>query len=71
MFGVMGVIIMIEYESGFLEDFKRVLKELILKGVGYFYDRIDDNVYSYLRVSLFGVSECFLVVDGRLVRGMW
>lgn len=67
----MGVIIMIEYESGFLEDFKRVLKELILKGVGYFYDRIDDNVYSYLRVSLFGVSECFLVVDGRLVRGMW
>lgn len=65
-----GAIITIEHESGLLEDFKRILKELIPKGAGYLHDRIDDNAHSHLRASLLGgASECFPVVDGRLVRG--
>ncbi|AMQ18456.1 secondary thiamine-phosphate synthase enzyme YjbQ [Thermococcus peptonophilus] len=69
--GATGAIITIEHESGLLEDFKRILKELIPKGAGYLHDRIDDNAHSHLRASLLGASECFPVVDGRLVRGTW
>jgi secondary thiamine-phosphate synthase enzyme len=69
--GATGAIITIEHESGLLEDFKRILKELVPKGAGYLHDRIDDNAHSHLRASLLGASECFPVVDGRLIRGTW
>ncbi|NJF25237.1 secondary thiamine-phosphate synthase enzyme YjbQ [Thermococcus sp. Bubb.Bath] len=69
--GATGAIVTIEHESGLLEDFKRALKELIPKGAGYLHDRIDDNAHSHLRATLLGASECFPVVDGRLVRGTW
>ena len=69
--GATGAIVTIEHESGLLEDFKRALRELIPKGKGYLHDRIDDNAHSHLRATLLGASECFPVVDGRLVRGTW
>ncbi|AEK73573.1 hypothetical protein GQS_08395 [Thermococcus sp. 4557] len=69
--GATGAIVTIEHESGLLEDFKRALKELVPKGKGYLHDRIDDNAHSHLRATLLGASECFPVVDGRLVRGTW
>ncbi|AFL95495.1 hypothetical protein CL1_1296 [Thermococcus cleftensis] len=69
--GATGAIVTIEHESGLLEDFRRALKELIPKGKGYLHDRIDDNAHSHLRATLLGASECFPVVDGRLVRGTW
>ncbi|WP_297437626.1 secondary thiamine-phosphate synthase enzyme YjbQ [Thermococcus sp.] len=69
--GATGAIVTIEHESGLLEDFKRALKELIPKGKGYLHDRIDDNAHSHLRATLLGASECFPVVNGRLVRGTW
>lgn len=69
--GATGAVVTIEHESGLLEDFKRALKELIPKGKGYLHDRIDDNAHSHLRATLLGASECFPVVDGRLVRGTW
>ena len=69
--GATGAIVTIEHESGLLEDFKRALRELIPKGAGYLHDRIDDNAHSHLRATLLGASECFPVVDGRLVRGTW
>ncbi|NJE11393.1 secondary thiamine-phosphate synthase enzyme YjbQ [Thermococcus sp. MAR1] len=69
--GATGAIVTIEHESGLLEDFKRALKELIPKGKGYLHDRIDDNAHSHLRATLLGASECFPVVDGRLMRGTW
>ncbi|WP_456421868.1 secondary thiamine-phosphate synthase enzyme YjbQ [Thermococcus sp.] len=69
--GATGAIVTIEHESGLLEDFKRALKELIPKGKGYLHDRIDDNAHSHLRATLLGSSECFPVVNGRLVRGTW
>lgn len=52
-----------EYESGLIEDFKVKMKELILKGVGYFYDRIDSNVYVYFRVFLFLNLEVVIFID--------
>ena len=69
--GATGAIVTIEHESGLLEDFKRALRELIPKGAGYLHDRIDDNAHSHLRATLLGASECFPVVNGRLVRGTW
>ncbi|WP_297475090.1 secondary thiamine-phosphate synthase enzyme YjbQ [Thermococcus sp.] len=69
--GATGAIVTIEHESGLLEDFRRALRELIPKGAGYLHDRIDDNAHSHLRATLLGASECFPVVDGRLIRGTW
>ncbi|HDZ36651.1 MAG TPA: YjbQ family protein [Thermococcus sp.] len=69
--GATGAVVTIEHESGLLEDFKRALKELVPKGKGYLHDRIDNNAHSHLRATLLGASECFPVVDGRLVRGTW
>ena len=69
--GATGAIVTIEHESGLLEDFKRALRELIPKGAGYLHDRIDDNAHSHLRATLLGASECFPVVEGRLMRGTW
>ncbi|NJE27123.1 YjbQ family protein, partial [Thermococcus sp. MV5] len=69
--GATGAIVTIEHESGLLEDFKRALMELIPKGAGYLHDRIDDNAHSHLRATLLGASECFPVIDGRLIRGTW
>ncbi|ASJ13250.1 secondary thiamine-phosphate synthase enzyme YjbQ [Thermococcus thioreducens] len=69
--GATGAIVTIEHESGLLEDFKRALRELIPKGRGYLHDRIDDNAHSHLRATLLGASECFPVVNGRLMRGTW
>ncbi|WP_297468362.1 secondary thiamine-phosphate synthase enzyme YjbQ [Thermococcus sp.] len=69
--GATGAIVTIEHESGLLEDFKRILGELVPKGRGYLHDRIDDNAHSHLRATLLGASECFPVVDGKLIRGTW
>ncbi len=69
--GATGAIVTIEHESGLLEDLKRTLRELVPKGKGYLHDRIDDNAHSHLRATLLGASECFPVVDGRLVTGTW
>ncbi|NJD98420.1 YjbQ family protein [Thermococcus sp. LS1] len=69
--GATGAIVTIEHESGLLEDFKRALRELVPKGKDYLHDRIDDNAHSHLRATLLGASECFPVVDGRLLRGTW
>ncbi len=69
--GATGAIVTIEHEPGLLEDFKGALRELVQAGKGYLHDRIDDNAHSHLRATLLGPSECFPVVDGRLVRGTW
>ncbi|WP_456365419.1 secondary thiamine-phosphate synthase enzyme YjbQ [Thermococcus sp.] len=69
--GATGAIVTIEHESGLLEDLKRTLRELVPKSANYLHDRIDDNAHSHLRATLLGASECFPVVDGRLMRGTW
>ncbi len=67
--GATGAVVTIEHEPGLLEDFKRALRELVPAGKGYLHDGVDDNAHSHLRATILGASECFPVVDGRLVRG--
>ncbi|WP_324736481.1 secondary thiamine-phosphate synthase enzyme YjbQ [Thermococcus sp. SY098] len=69
--GATGAVVTIEHESGLLEDFKRILKELVPKGQGYKHDLIDNNAHSHLRASLLGPSLVLPIIDGELVRGIW
>ncbi|MDV3102976.1 secondary thiamine-phosphate synthase enzyme YjbQ [Thermococcus waiotapuensis] len=69
--GATGAVVTIEHEPGLLEDFKMALKELVPAGKGYLHGGIYDNAHSHLRATILGASECFPVVDGRLVRGTW
>ncbi len=69
--GSTASIIATEYESGLIEDTKRVISELIKKGKGYFHDRIDSNAHSHLRTTLFGSEMTIPVTNGRLTLGTW
>ncbi|MBC7095212.1 MULTISPECIES: secondary thiamine-phosphate synthase enzyme YjbQ [Thermococcus] len=69
--GATGAIVTIEHENDLLEDFKRVLRELVPKGAGYKHDIIDNNAHSHLRASLLGSSLVLPIVDGKVVRGLW
>ncbi|HIP74776.1 MAG TPA: YjbQ family protein [Thermococcus paralvinellae] len=69
--GATGAVVTIEHESGLLEDFKRILRELVPKGQGYKHDLIDNNAHSHLRASLLGPSLVLPVIDGELMRGIW
>ncbi|USS40013.1 secondary thiamine-phosphate synthase enzyme YjbQ [Thermococcus aggregans] len=69
--GATGAVVTIEHEKGLLEDFKRILKEIVPKGAGYKHDIIDNNAHSHLRATLLGPSLVLPVVDGKVVRGIW
>ncbi len=69
--GATGAVVTIEHESGLLEDFKRVLRQLVSQGEGYLHDRIDNNAHSHLRATLLGPSLVLPVIDGKLIRGTW
>ncbi|KUK16624.1 MAG: hypothetical protein PWP49_1193 [Thermococcaceae archaeon] len=69
--GATGAVVTIEHESGLLEDFKRILKEIVPKSAGYKHDLIDNNAHSHLRATLLGPSLVLPVVDGKVVRGIW
>ncbi|KUK17345.1 secondary thiamine-phosphate synthase enzyme YjbQ [Thermococcus sibiricus] len=69
--GATGAIVTIEHENDLLEDFKRVLRELVPRGAGYKHDIIDNNAHSHLRASLLGSSLVLPIVDGKVVRGVW
>ena len=69
--GATGAVVTIEHENGLLEDFKRILRELVPKGQGYKHDLIDNNAHSHLRASLLGPSLVLPIIDGELMRGIW
>jgi len=69
--GATGAVVTIEHENGLLEDFKRILRELVPKGRGYKHDLIDNNAHSHLRASLLGPSLVLPIIDGELMRGIW
>ncbi|AEH24434.1 secondary thiamine-phosphate synthase enzyme YjbQ [Pyrococcus yayanosii] len=69
--GATGAVVAIEHEEGLLEDFRRLLRELVPKEKGYLHGRIDDNAHSHLRATLLGPSLVFPIIDGELVRGTW
>ena len=69
--GATGAVVTIEHEKGLLEDFKRILKEIVPKGAGYRHDLIDNNAHSHLRATLLGPSLVLPIVEGKVVRGIW
>lgn len=61
-----------EYESNLIEDFKAKMKELIPKGAGYSHDRIDSNAHAHLRASLLLNPEVVVPIDqAELQLGTW
>ena len=69
--GSTGALTAIEFESGVLDDFRKVLEKLVPKGAGYKHDRIDSNAHSHLRASLLGPSLSLAIHNGRLQLGTW
>ncbi|AIF70304.1 secondary thiamine-phosphate synthase enzyme [Palaeococcus pacificus DY20341] len=69
--GATGAVVAIEDEDGLLEDFKRILEELVPKGGGYNHDMIDSNAHSHLRATLLGPSLVLPIANGKLIRGIW
>ncbi len=69
--GSTGAIACTEYESGLLQDNKKILKNLIPRGSGYKHDEIDNNAHSHLRSTLLGSEITIPVINGRLVLGTW
>jgi secondary thiamine-phosphate synthase enzyme len=69
--GSTGAITTMEYESGAIADFKRLIKELAPKGANWLHDRIDNNAHSHLRAALIGPSLTIPIKDGELVLGTW
>ena len=69
--GSTGALTAIEYESGVLDDFRKILHKLVPKGAGYKHDFIDSNAHSHLRASLIGPSISISIQDGKLQLGTW
>jgi secondary thiamine-phosphate synthase enzyme len=69
--GSTGALTAIEFESGVLDDFRKLLEQLAPKGAGYKHDRIDSNAHSHLRASLLGPDLSLAVHKGKLQLGTW
>ncbi|MBO5965666.1 MAG: YjbQ family protein, partial [Methanobrevibacter sp.] len=60
-----------ENEKGLLNDFEKVLKDLVKEKDNYKHDFIDNNAASQIRAFFLGSSETIPIVDGRLDLGTW
>ena len=60
-----------ENEKGLLNDFEKVLKDIVKENDNYRHDFIDNNAASHIRAFLLGSSETIPIVDGRLDLGTW
>jgi len=69
--GATGSIVTIEDEKGLIEDFKRIVSELVPQRSGYLHNRIDNNAVSHLRATILGSERAFPIADGKLIRGTW
>ncbi len=63
----------IEFESGVVEDFSRLLEKIAPSNIPYRHDQRwgDGNGYSHVRASLIGPSLVIPFSDGRLALGTW
>jgi len=63
----------IEYESGALDDLRRLLDEVAPPDRDYRHNLRwgDGNGHAHLRAALLGPSLTIPVVDGRLILGTW
>ncbi|MBW2621400.1 MAG: YjbQ family protein [Deltaproteobacteria bacterium] len=71
--GSTGALTTIEYESGVLEDLKRVIEKLAPKDAHYEHDRRwgDGNGYSHVRAAFMKPSLSIPIQNGRLALGTW
>ena len=71
--GSTGALTTIEYESGVLEDLKRVIEKLAPEDTHYEHDRRwgDGNGYSHVRAALVKPSLSIPIQNGRLALGTW
>ena len=71
--GSTGAVTTIEYESGVLEDLKRVLEELAPAKGHYLHNQRwgDGNGYSHVRAALMGPSLSIPVAQGAPMLGTW
>ena len=71
--GSTGALTTIEYESGVLEDLKRVIEKLAPKDNHYEHNRRwgDGNGYSHVRAALMKPSLSIPIEKGRLSLGTW
>jgi len=71
--GSTAAITTIEYESGLLHDFPRILSTLVSKDTEYKHNIAwnDGNGHSHVRSSLIGPSLTVPIVDGNLSLGTW
>lgn len=63
----------IEFESGAIADFSRVLDEIAPANNNYLHNERwgDRNGYAHLRSALIGTSKSFAVRGGDIVLGTW
>jgi secondary thiamine-phosphate synthase enzyme len=63
----------IEYETGALDDLRRLLEEIAPSRADYRHNLAwgDGNGHAHLRAALLGPSLSVPVVDGRLALGTW
>jgi len=63
----------IEYESGCLQDLRRLFDEIIPPNRDYAHNARwgDGNGHSHVRAALLGASLAIPFVDGRLTLGTW
>jgi len=63
----------IEYESGVVEDFSRLLEKIAPSNIPYHHDQRwgDGNGYSHVRASLIGPSLVIPFSNGRPALGTW
>ena len=66
-----SAIVINENENGLLNDFEKILKEVVPENDNYKHDRIDNNAASHLRAFLLGSSETIPIAEGKLDLGTW
>lgn len=71
--GSTGALTTIEYESGLLQDFPRMLNRIAPKDIPYEHDKKwgDKNGHSHVRASLIGPSLTIPFINGQLSLGTW
>ncbi|MBZ9571248.1 secondary thiamine-phosphate synthase enzyme YjbQ [Methanobrevibacter sp. TMH8] len=66
-----SAIVVNENESGLLDDFEIILKDIVSEDNSYKHDIIDNNADSHLRALFLGPSETIPFSDKKLAFGTW
>ena len=64
-------IVVNENEQGLLQDFEKILIDIVPQNNSYKHDIIDNNADSHLRSLFLGSSEVIPYVDRKLSLGTW